>query len=68
MMPGEPVEFGINFTAGLTFLLICSSVSMVMAYAACVENNRKRCVQWLLVTIAGGMLFLCGCQMCHVFI
>jgi len=60
VMPGEPQEFGINFTAGLTFLLICSSVSMVMAYAACVEHNRKRTVQWLLVTILGGILFLCG--------
>ena len=59
-MPGEPEQFGINFTAGLTFLLICSSVSMVMAYAACVERNRKRTVQWLLVTILGGVLFLCG--------
>ena len=49
VMPGEPVEFGINFTAGLTFLLICSSVSMVMAYAACVENNRKRFLKLSLV-------------------
>ena len=31
--PFEP-ELGINFTAGLTFLLICSSVSMVFAFAA----------------------------------
>ena len=60
VMPGEPVEFGINFTAGLTFLLICSSVTMVMAYAACVEGNRKKTVRWLLLTIAGGLLFLCG--------
>jgi heme/copper-type cytochrome/quinol oxidase subunit 3 len=58
--PGEPAQFGINFTAGLTFLLICSSVSMVMAYASCVEGNRKRTVQWLMVTILGGVLFLCG--------
>jgi heme/copper-type cytochrome/quinol oxidase subunit 3 len=57
--PGAPV-FGINFTAGLTFLLICSSVSMVMAYAACVEGDRRKTVKWLLITIAGGALFLCG--------
>lgn len=60
IMPGEPVEFGINFTAGLTFLLICSSVTMVMAYAAIVEHNRKSAVRWLLVTALGGGLFLCG--------
>src|SRR4026208_226975 len=36
--PGEPA-LGINFTAGLTFILICSSVTMVMAYAAQVEKN-----------------------------
>jgi heme/copper-type cytochrome/quinol oxidase subunit 3 len=56
---GQP-EFGINFTAGLTFLLICSSVSMVMAYAACVDGDRSKTVKWLLVTILGGFLFLCG--------
>jgi len=36
----EP-RLGINFTAGLTFLLICSSVTMVLAHAAAVEGNRK---------------------------
>ena len=57
--PGEP-ELGINFTAGLTFLLICSSVTMVLAYAACVEKNQKKMVQFLALTAIGGMLFLCG--------
>jgi cytochrome c oxidase subunit III len=51
---------GINFTAGLTFLLICSSVSMVMAYAATVERNRSGMIKWLAITILGGVLFLCG--------
>src|SRR5438046_9163869 len=32
----EP-PLGINFTAGMTFLLICSSVTMVLAFAAAVE-------------------------------
>lgn len=53
-------EFGINFTAGLTFLLICSSVTMVLAYAACVERDRKGMVKWLALTVLGGTLFLCG--------
>ncbi len=56
---GQPA-LGINFTAVLTFILICSSVSMVMAYAACVEKDRKGMIKWLGITIAGGALFLCG--------
>jgi len=55
----EP-HLGINFTAGLTFVLICSSVTMVMAHAAAVEGNRKRLVSFLALTILGGVLFLCG--------
>src|ERR1700742_5101883 len=39
--PGEPI-LGINFTAILTFLLICSSVTMVLAHAAAVEGNRSK--------------------------
>jgi cytochrome c oxidase subunit III len=57
--PGEP-ELGINFTAGLTFILICSSVTMVLAYAAQVEKNRKGTLFWLGLTIFGGFLFLMG--------
>jgi cytochrome c oxidase subunit III len=57
--PGEPI-LGINFTAGLTFLLICSSVTMVLAYAAAVERNRKMLCTFLALTILGGVLFLTG--------
>jgi heme/copper-type cytochrome/quinol oxidase subunit 3 len=56
---GEP-HLGINFTAGLTFLLICSSVTMVLAHAAAVEGNRKKLVTYLGLTVLGGILFLCG--------
>jgi heme/copper-type cytochrome/quinol oxidase subunit 3 len=56
---GAP-DFGINFTAGLTFLLICSSVTMVLAYAAAVEHDRKKTAIFLGLTILGGVLFLCG--------
>jgi heme/copper-type cytochrome/quinol oxidase subunit 3 len=55
----EPI-LGINFTAGLTFLLICSSVTMVLAYAASAEGNRKAATRWLFLTALGGALFLCG--------
>ena len=57
--PGEP-ELGIEFTAGLTFLLICSSVTMVMAYANIVEKNSSRAAFYLFLTVFGGALFLCG--------
>jgi heme/copper-type cytochrome/quinol oxidase subunit 3 len=57
--PGEP-ELGIPFTAGLTFLLICSSVTMVLAYAAAVEGKRNQLCLFLGLTALGGLLFLCG--------
>lgn len=57
--PGEP-ELGINFTAGLTFLLICSSVTMVLAYAAASQGRRERASLWLALTALGGALFLVG--------
>ena len=57
--PGQP-SYGINFTAMLTFLLICSSITMVFAYAAAVEGNRKKLVLYLGLTALGGILFLCG--------
>jgi len=57
--PGEP-ELGINFTAVLTFLLICSSVTMVMAVANAAEGNRSRVTMWLFLTALGGALFLTG--------
>src|SRR5262252_5246214 len=56
---GEP-ELGINFTAALTFLLIVSSVTMVLGYAAIVENKRKQAALFLGLTALGGILFLCG--------
>lgn len=57
--PGEP-DLGINFTAALTFLLICSSVTMVLAVAAAKEDKRHETMRFLALTILGGVLFLCG--------
>jgi heme/copper-type cytochrome/quinol oxidase subunit 3 len=51
---------GVGFTAVLTFILICSSVSMVMAYGACVERDHRGMERWFVATIVGGILFLCG--------
>ncbi|MGZ5958652.1 MAG: cytochrome c oxidase subunit 3 [Myxococcales bacterium] len=57
--PDEPA-LGIAFTAGLTFLLICSSVTMVFAYEAALQGLKKRAALFLGLTALGGALFLLG--------
>jgi len=52
---------GINLTAFMTFLLIVSSVWMVLALAAIHEGNKARFNKFLGLTILGGLMFL-GCQ------
>src|SRR5689334_6970257 len=53
--PGEWAKPGIvlniKITAFNTFLLICSSVSMVKAYAAIQDGDPKKMRFWLLMTI-----------------
>jgi heme/copper-type cytochrome/quinol oxidase subunit 3 len=59
--PGWPVSadiLGVQLTALMTFLLICSSVTMVKALAAIREGDRSGLVKFLLMTVAGGALFL----------
>src|SRR5919197_4953052 len=48
---------GIQLTAFMTFLLICSSVTMVEALAGIRHGDRTRLVRFLLLTITGGMMF-----------
>jgi cytochrome c oxidase subunit 3 len=52
---------GINLTAFMTFLLICSSVTMVLSLSAIQRHDMKAFKNFLLLTILGGLLFL-GCQ------
>lgn len=57
----EPThELGIWFTAATTFVLICSSVSMVMALAAAHDGDKAGTLRWLGLTILGGVTFLGG--------
>lgn len=56
---GEPA-LGINFTAVLTFLLICSSVTMVLAVVAARAGRRRAANLNLALTALGGALFLAG--------
>jgi heme/copper-type cytochrome/quinol oxidase subunit 3 len=48
----------INLTAGNTFVLICSSVTMVLALGAIQRGNKARCSFFLLATVLIGTLFL----------
>jgi len=49
------------FVGLMTFILIMSSVTMVLAVEAGHRNSRKEVVIWMLFTILGGLMFL-GCQ------
>jgi heme/copper-type cytochrome/quinol oxidase subunit 3 len=54
-----PAEvLGVNLTAFMTFLLICSSVTMVLSLSAISRNDRPAFVKFLGLTIAGGLFFL----------
>jgi heme/copper-type cytochrome/quinol oxidase subunit 3 len=57
--PGEP-PFAIPFTAALTFLLISTSFTNVMAWAAAAEGRRRAAAALLAATALGGLLFLVG--------
>ena len=49
------------FVSVMTFVLIISSVTMVLAVHAGHNNDKKGVVKWLIWTIIGGAAFL-GCQ------
>jgi cytochrome c oxidase subunit III len=52
------VVLNVPLTALNTFILICSSVSMVKAFAEIEQGNQQGLFRWLLVTIALGTVFL----------
>lgn len=49
------------FVSIMTFILILSSVTMVLAVHSGHYNNKKGVIKWLLLTILGGIAFL-ACQ------
>jgi cytochrome c oxidase subunit 3 len=49
------------FVGLMTFILIMSSVTMVLAVEAGHRNARKEVIGWMIGTIIGGLMFL-GCQ------
>jgi len=54
--PGEVLA--VNLTAFNTFLLICSSVTMVLAFAAIERGDQAKLKMWLVFTALIGMGFL----------
>jgi heme/copper-type cytochrome/quinol oxidase subunit 3 len=52
---------GIGLTALMTFILICSSVTMVKALSAIQRGDQTHMRLFLFLTILGGLFFL-GCQ------
>jgi heme/copper-type cytochrome/quinol oxidase subunit 3 len=57
--PGEPA-LGIYFTAGLTFILVSSSLTNVLAWSAAAEGRRRAAALLLGVTALAGLVFLLG--------
>lgn len=56
--PVPSMVLGINLTAFMTFLLICSSVTMVLSLSAIKTGDQRGVRKFLLLTILGGVLFL----------
>lgn len=55
----RPFEGPTIFMASvMTFCLLSSSLTMVMAVAAAKQQERRRTVGWILATILGGVLFI----------
>jgi heme/copper-type cytochrome/quinol oxidase subunit 3 len=60
--PNPTEVLNIPVTATNTFILICSSVSMVKAYVAAVNDDQAGLKKWLVITVIGGAMFV-GVQM-----
>lgn len=61
-VPGlHGIDAPLVFVSIMTFILILSSVTMVLAVHAGHYNDRKGVIKWLTWTIAGGIVFL-SCQ------
>ncbi|HMV84080.1 MAG TPA: cytochrome c oxidase subunit 3 [Blastocatellia bacterium] len=56
----KPFAFSpsIIFSTVMTFCLLSSSLTMVMAVAASARGDRAKMVKWMLATMAGGVAFL----------
>ncbi|OKS89603.1 cytochrome c oxidase subunit 3 [Mucilaginibacter polytrichastri] len=62
-VPGTSIEHGapLVFVGIMTFILIMSSVTMVLGVEAGHRGAKKEVAIWLVLTVVGGFMFL-GCQ------
>lgn len=56
--PGLEGDHPLLYVALMTFILIMSSVTMVLAVNAGEKNNRSAVTNWMLLTIIGGLIFV----------
>jgi cytochrome c oxidase subunit 3 len=56
--PNPMGTLGISLTAFMTFLLICSSVTMVLGLSGARHGDQARFQKFILLTIIGGTIFL----------
>ncbi|GAA4098356.1 cytochrome c oxidase subunit 3 [Mucilaginibacter panaciglaebae] len=61
VFPGVSENAPLVFVGLMTFILILSSVTMVLAVEAGHRKARKEVVTWMILTVIGGFMFL-GCQ------
>jgi cytochrome c oxidase subunit 3 len=57
-LPGLEGSYPLIYVALMTFILIVSSVTMVLAVEAGHRNDKKGVIRWLGLTIIGGFFFL----------
>ena len=57
-LPGLEGEYPLIYVALMTFILIVSSVTMVLAVEAGHRNDKNGVVKWLGLTVIGGFFFL----------
>ena len=57
-LPGLEGAYPLVYVALMTFLLIVSSVTMVLAVEAGHRNDKRGVVRWMAATVVGGIFFL----------
>lgn len=59
-IPFSHGSYPLLYVAFMTFILIVSSVTMVLAVEAGHRMDKKKVIFWLALTVVGGLIFLCS--------
>src|SRR5690606_14828445 len=59
-IPFSHGHYPLLYVAFMTFILIVSSVTMVLAVEAGHRMDKRGVVKWMLWTVVGGLVFLCS--------